>query len=140
MTAGVNLDDVSRTWRHVLTLDALPVLMNEQGEEATFAVRPDTAAAPDGLLPVFLSAGEAVWRELTGKGFELDVRRDPKALLGYRIEAIAGGSFPLVMLAMLEAKERVRESDGVRVNALNALWSDATARLEALDNDRSRSP
>ena len=61
---------------------------------------------PACCLP-FVVAGEAVWREATGKGFSLDIVRDPHALLGYRLRGIGAGHFATVMLATMEATAQV---------------------------------
>ena len=75
-------------------------------------------------------AGEAVWREATGKGFALDIVRDPEALLGYRLRGIGDGSFTTVMLATMEATAQVARPGAIVVNDLNALWAAATDRIE----------
>jgi hypothetical protein len=38
----------------------------------------DAAAAEDGLLPVFLVAGEAIWRDVTGQGLRSQARARPR--------------------------------------------------------------
>jgi hypothetical protein len=93
-------------------------------------VSPLGAASPSGLLPVFVVAGEAVWREATGSGFSLDIVRDPQALLGYRLRGIGAGHFATVMLATMEAAAQVVGPSAIVVNDLNALWSAATDRIE----------
>ena len=85
----------------------------------------ETAGAADGLLPVFLVAGEAVWREATGKGFALRVRPDPAALLGYRAEGIGAGTFCTVALGAMEAiaQAQADEPDRLLVNGLiGSVW------------------
>jgi hypothetical protein len=93
-------------------------------------VSPLGAASPSGLLPVFVVAGEAVWREATGSGFSLDIVRDPQALLGYRLRGIGAGHFATVMLATMEAAAQAAGPSAIVVNDLNALWSAATDRIE----------
>ncbi len=85
---------------------------------------------PPGLLPALVVAGEAVWREATGKGFALDIVHDPEALLGYRLRGINDGSFTTVMLATMEAVAQVARPGAIVVNDLNALWVAATGRIE----------
>ncbi|MGB8843042.1 MAG: hypothetical protein WCC64_18460, partial [Aliidongia sp.] len=77
--SGVDLDQVSRTLARLLAQDGMPILLIDAPTGPPIEVQPDSAAAPDGLLPVLLLAGEAVWREIAGTGFELAIRRDPAA-------------------------------------------------------------
>ncbi|MBV8095543.1 MAG: hypothetical protein JOY71_19010 [Acetobacteraceae bacterium] len=41
------------------------------------------ASTPDGLLPVFSAAANAVWRHATSHDLDIKLQRDPKALLGH---------------------------------------------------------
>jgi hypothetical protein len=91
----------------------------------------DAAAAEDGLLPVFLVAGEAIWRDITGRGFDLKLERDLGALLSWRIEAIAAESFSCVLLSVMEAIAQVGRPDGVMALDLARVFDEATARTEA---------
>jgi hypothetical protein len=91
----------------------------------------DAAAAEDGLLPVFLVAGEAIWRDITGRGFDLKLERDLGALLSWRIEAIAAESFSCVLLSVMEAIAQVGRPDGVMALDLARVFDEATARAEA---------
>ena len=91
----------------------------------------DAAAAEDGLLPVALVAGEAIWRDVTGRGFELKLKRDPGALLSWRIEAIEAETFSSVLLSVMEAIAQVGGPEGVMVHDLARVFDEATARTEA---------
>jgi hypothetical protein len=91
----------------------------------------DVAAAEDGLLPVFLVAGEAIWRDVTGRGFDLKLERDLGALLSWRIEAIAAESFSCVLLSVMEAIAQVARPNGVMALDLARVCDEATARTEA---------
>jgi hypothetical protein len=91
----------------------------------------DAAAAEDGLLPVFLVAGEAIWRDVTGRGFDLKLERDLGALLSWRIEAIAAESFSRVLLSVMEAIAQVARPDGVMALDLARVCDEAKARTEA---------
>jgi|HubBroStandDraft_1064217.scaffolds.fasta_scaffold00088_39 hypothetical protein len=130
MSSGVDLGQVSRTLERFLVRDGMPIVLDDGEKKRQIGVRPDTAAAREGLLPALLIAGEAVWREVTGHGFELDIRRDPSALLGYRVDAIGSGSFTGVMLAMIEAKAQASGLSGFMVNGLTTIWRDVEQRLE----------
>jgi hypothetical protein len=91
----------------------------------------DAAAAEDGLLPVFLVAGEAIWRDVSGRGFELKLKRDLGALLSWRIEAIEAENLSCVLLSMMEAIAQVVRPEGVMALDLARVFDEATARTEA---------
>jgi hypothetical protein len=91
----------------------------------------DAAAAEDGLLPVFLVAGETIWRDVAGRGFDLKLERDLGALLSWRIEAIEAESFSCVLLSVMEAIAQVARPDGVMALDLARVCDEATARTEA---------
>ena len=91
----------------------------------------DAAAAEDGLLPIFLVAGEAIWRDVTGRGFELTFKRDLDALMSWRIETIRAESFSSVLLSVMEAIATVARPEGVMVLDLAQVFDEATARTQA---------
>jgi hypothetical protein len=80
---------------------------------------------------VFLVAGEAIWRDATGRGFELKLKRDLGALMSWRIEAIRAEGFSAVLLSVMEAIAMVTRPDGVMVLDLARVFDEATARAEA---------
>ena len=126
----VNLDAVEAALEALIRRDGRPVILDDKVTGRQLSIAPDSAAARDGLLPVFLVAGEAVWREVTGKGFALDLRSDPGALLGYRVERIGAGSFSTVMLATLEAASQAATQEAILVNQLQSVWAGSTARAD----------
>jgi hypothetical protein len=73
---------VGHAMRALLAQDGKQVLLCDPISDTALACPLDSVAAPEGLLPLFLVAGEAVWREACGKGFALEITRDPEALLG----------------------------------------------------------
>jgi len=102
---------------------------------------PALAAAAEGLLPVFLVAGDAVWREATGRSFGLGLRQDPDSLIGYRAETIAGASFAGMMLSVMEAVAQVEQPTEIPLTALAATWQAASARLDdPIRPDHRRGP
>ena len=128
--SAVNVESVSRTMEALLAREGRRILYHDKATGQDLVVRPPSAASPSGLLPAFVVAGEAVWREATGKGFSLDIVRNPQALLGYRLRGIGAGHFATVMLATMEATAQVAEPSAIVVNELNTLWSAATDRIE----------
>ena len=128
--SAVSVESVSRTLEALLTRGKRSVVYRDGATGQDLVVSPLSAASPSGLLPAFVVAGEAVWREATGNGFSLDIVPDPQALLGYRLRRIGAGHFATVMLATMEATAQVAGPSAIVVNDLNALWSAATDRIE----------
>ena len=127
---AVSVESVSRTLEVLVAREGRSIVYCDRATGHDLIVSPPSAASPSGLLPAFVVAGEAVWREATGNGFSLDIMRDPQALLGYRLRGIGAGHFATVMLAMMEAVAQVAGPSAIVVNDLNALWSAATDRIE----------
>ena len=128
--SALSVESVSRTMETLLARDGRGIVYRDGATGQDLVVSVPSAASPSGLLPAFVIAGEAVWREATGNGFSLDIVRDPQALLGYRLRAIGAGHFATVMLAAMEATAQVAGPSAIIVNDLNALWSAATDRIE----------
>jgi hypothetical protein len=122
---------VSEVVRALLIEAGRDILVEDGRRQDRVAIPFDTAAAEDGLLPVFLVAGEAIWRDVTGRGFELALERDLGALLSWRIAAIRAATFSAVLLSMMEAIAEVARPDGVMVVDLARIVDEATARTEA---------
>jgi hypothetical protein len=127
--SGVDLDAVERTLRVLAERAPTRFVYHDPSNGQRVAVSPEALASRSGFLPAIVNAGEAVWREATGKGFELDVAHDPEALLGYRLRAIWAGSFTSVMLSAMEAINQVAGPNVTGLSALNALWAASVERL-----------
>lgn len=132
MTGPVDLAVVSRTMENLIRQEGKPLVLQDRATGQALTLSPETGGSPDGLLPVFLAAGEAVWREATGKGFALDVTQDPGALLGYRVRGIGNGPFSAVMLSVMEATAQVARPDMLLVNDLDAVWQAARDRYRRI--------
>ena len=128
--SAVSVESVSRTLEALLTRGKRSVVYRDGATGQDLVVSPLSAASPSGLLPAFVVAGEAVWREATGNSFSLDIVPDPQALLGYRLRRIGAGHFATVMLATMEATAQVAGPKAIVVNDLNALSSAATDRID----------
>ena len=124
---SVDLDTVQRTMA-VLLGDGQTIAYQDRSAGEVVSITSDAAASISGLLPALLVAGEAVWREITGKGFDLDIERDRDALLGYRLRGIGAGSFATIMLATMEATAQAAERGPLVVNELNAVWTAASTQ------------
>jgi hypothetical protein len=134
---GLDLDQMERTMLVLLTRDPRPVTYHDRSTGEVVQVSPEAASSRSGLLPAFLAAGQVVWRDITGAGFDLDIVRDPEALLGFRVRSVGAMSFATVMLATMEATEQAACSGAIVVNVFGPIWSDgarsraAAARPEA---------
>ena len=128
MSGPVDLAVVGRTMEALIRQDGKPLVLQDGATGQHLTLSPEAGGRPDGLLPVFLAAGEAVWREATGKSFALDLAQDPQALLGYRVRGIGSGPFSAVMLSVMEATAQVARPDMLLVNDLDAVWQAAQDR------------
>ncbi|MDE1905053.1 MAG: hypothetical protein KGH75_01200 [Rhodospirillales bacterium] len=128
--SAVDVDRVGRTMRVLLERTGRPVVYDDPASRSRLEISAAAASAPGGFLPAFLVAGEAIWRDLTGKGFALQIARDDKALLGYRAESIGAGTFATVMLSAIEAMHQVSGPGAIVVSDFNTLWRAAVSRLE----------
>jgi len=128
MSGPLDLATVSRTMEALIRQDGRPVVLRDGATGQDLTLSAETGGSANGLLPVFLAAGEAVWREATGKGFGLDLAPDPQSLLGYRVRGIGHGPFSAVMLSVMEATAQVARPDMLLVNDLDAVWQAARER------------
>lgn len=127
--SAVSVDSVSRTTQVLLERTGRPVVYHDPANGAQLEMDARAAGAPEGFLPAFVVAGEAVWREVAGKGFALDIVGDASALLGYRPRGIGAGTFATVMLSSMEAMHQVMRPEAIVVSDFNRLWSSAVAGL-----------
>jgi len=128
--SAVTVELVSRAMEAVLSHEGRLVVYFDPAIGDELPITWTLAASPAGLLPAFVVAAEATWREATGHGFALDIVRDREALLGYRLRSIGAGSFTTLMLATMEAVAQVTASGTVVASELGAVWSAATDRIE----------
>lgn len=108
---------------------ALQLAFHDRATGRTHDLHRAAAGQPDGLLPVFVVAGEAVWREATGKGLALDIRPDPQGLFGRRLHLVNSGTFATVMLSVMEAVAQASGPGTLLVNDLRVQWADRLARI-----------
>ncbi len=137
MSEGVDLMLVSQTLQRLLEQAGRPILYDCRASRRTLSYAPDSAAAPTGFLPAFLSAADAVWREATGKTLGIEIVTDPATVLGYNVVCIHGGTFTTVMLAVMEAIDQAAGRDILLVNDLAEVWRLAEDRMARADLARS---
>lgn len=129
MSDTIEVAAVSRVLERVLKQSGRAILYDCRASKRTLAYAPDSAAAPSGLLPAFLSAGDAVWREATGKSFGVEIVTDPKTVLGYTVCGIRAYSLAIVLLSVMEAIEQAAHMDSILVNDLGDVWRLAEDRM-----------
>ena len=140
MAKRLDADAVGAALVRLIEHERMPLVIQER-DSAPVAILPATAGARDGLLPVFLVAGEAVWREAAGQRFGLGIERDPDALLGFRVDHAGEAPMTIVMLAMLDAIEQARGSEPMlRVNNLVPVARRAIAHAKAMFPSPMRDP
>ncbi len=85
---SVEVPAVERTMRALAEQSNLAFSYRDPTTGDRHILSPDALSSESGYLPAIVSAGEAVWREATGKGLNLDIARDPDAMLGYRLRGL----------------------------------------------------
>jgi hypothetical protein len=131
VSKGLDVAYVGNIMRQLLVDAGRDVLLEDRATGEMVVVPPDTAAAPDGLLPVFLSAGEALALDAFGDGFGLKLTRDLEALFSWRVEAIGARTFSEVLLPTMEAIAQASTPHGIMVLGLARVFDEATARARA---------
>lgn len=131
---SLDLEDVAAVTENLLRRADCPVLL--YGER----IAVDVACAPNGLLPLFILTGEALWREVMGEatGFAVKTEADDGALIGYRLKEIGAGPFTAVMLAAMEALWLAKGIDGILVEKLPGIRDASVERFEAERNAARR--
>ena len=129
MTGIVDITLVSRTLQRLLEQSGRSILYDCRASRRTLSYAPDSAAAPTGLLPAFLSAGDAVWREATGKSLGVEIATDPNTVLGFTVRGVHAGTFATIMLSVMEAIEQAAQPSTLLVNDLARVWREAEDRI-----------
>jgi len=131
MSRAPDLNRVSRGLQALLTRSERAVMLRDETSGRLHEIPPSLAAAPEGLLPGFLSAAEVVWRAATGRSLGVEQQHDPGTLLGYRTRAVRGAPYSVVMLAMIEAVERTARPGVLVFNDFSRVWQDLAPRQAA---------
>ena len=129
MSDTVDLALVSRTLQRLLEQSGRSIFYDCSASCRTITYAPDSAAAPTGLFPAFLTAGDAVWREATGKSLGVEIVTDPKTVLGFIVRGIHAGTFATVMLSVMEAIEQAAQPHTLLINDLARVWQQTEDRI-----------
>ena len=132
MSEGLDLKIVSGTLRVLLERAGKPVIYQCALTKQDARFVPEDAVTVNGLLPVFLTAADAVWHEATGRRFSLDVVTDPDAIFGYVVRGAHSGSFSTLMLSLMEVLAQIEQPDCLLVNELTTVWVGASRRSAAI--------
>lgn len=131
MSGGVDVTEVSNILRQLLIDAERPIILQDSAGGEEVIVPPDAAAAPDGLLPMFLSTGEAIALEAFNEGFGLELTRDRDALFSLRVTAIGARTLSQVMLTTMEAIAQASTPRGIMVIDLSRVHDEAMSRHQA---------
>lgn len=107
-----------------------PIILEDRVHGGRVTVPYDSAVAADGLLPIFLTAGEALWLDATGEGLGIKLEKDIGAYFNWRVKEIGPSLFSPVMFSMMEAICHVRTPEGIMVVDLGRVYDDAVARIK----------
>ena len=131
--SAVRVDDVAQSVMSLLSELEQPVIVVDRSTGQEAAVSYEEIARADGYLPVIVVAAEALWFDLTGTGFGLDVRENPEATLGYTLNSIRAGSWSVVMLCIIDLFEALAlKGETLCLNDLVELWGNARSRLQTV--------
>ena len=128
----IDLGRVSAVLETLLRDSGKTVCITDLPTGAVQVVSPELAASPHGLLPVFLAAGDTVWREATGRRLGIKQVDDPQSLLGVRTESIGAGPVTPVLLSVMEAIAQAERPDMLLINDMSRNWITATDRMRKL--------
>jgi hypothetical protein len=128
----IDLGRVSAVLETLLRDSGKPVCITDLTTGEVQPVSPELAASPAGLLPLFLAAGDTVWRDTTGRRLGIKQVDDPQSLLGVRTESIGAGPVTPVLLSVMEAIAQAERPDMLLVNDMSRNWATASDRMRRL--------
>lgn len=131
-TTALDIPRMSRVLETLLHRDSRPVMLRSMSSWTLHRVPPHVAAAPAGLLPAFLVAGDALLREATGQGVQTTLAPEPVSLLGYRVATVRHDRFTDVMLAMMEAMDQISRGGRLIADDLKLVIELSRARLDRM--------
>jgi hypothetical protein len=128
----IDLGRVSAVLETLLRNSGKPVCITDLTTGEVQPVSPELAASSAGLLPLFLAAGDTVWRDTTGRRLGIKQVDDPQSLLGVRTESIGAGPITPVLLSVMEAIAQAERRDMLLVNDMSRNWATASDRMRRL--------
>lgn len=121
--ARMAIAGLSEVFHRLFIMGNRPVLLRDLDSWREGRVSPFIAAHPQGLLPLFVMAGNALWTDLGEPAFSVRVRDCASALTGIELVSVLSrtDNMQSLMLAMMEAISQVADPTGIRVNNLAPL-------------------
>jgi len=123
------LPAVSQTLERLLTRTRVRLEVSDLAGADPRAVTREDAVASAGYLPVFVVCAEALWFDLTGTGFDLDLQNDPRSAVGVTLRAIGAGSVSTITLCLIDVVLRAQEPGVLRLDRLIDLWAESEGRV-----------
>ena len=130
MNGRLDTGYISAVLKTLLSQAGVPIILEDKAGGQRVTVPFDSAVAVDGLLPVFLSAGAALWCDATGEAFGLKMEQDVGAYFNWRVKEIGPAKFSALMLAVMEAISHAATPEGIMVTELGRVFDDALARIK----------
>jgi hypothetical protein len=129
-TPPLDVGKISRVLETLLFRDSRPVMLRSMVSWQLNRVPAHVAAAPDGLLPAFLTASDALLREATGQGIETLISSEPHSLLGFRVDEVRHNRFADVLLGVMEAIDQISRNGRLMADDLKLVVDLSRARLQ----------
>ena len=117
------IDRVAAIHGRVLSRMRTPVVLSGK------KLLPEEAAAPDGLLPVFMMEACTIWETLSGNPVAAQYTPDPEALLGVRVVDAPALPIAVTLACLCETAHSVLRPEAILTDALLARWAN---RLEEI--------
>ena len=137
MSAPIDIGYVARVLQKLLIETGLPVVLEDKASGTKVVVPYDSAVAADGLLPIFLSSGEALWCDASGAAPVVKLEKDIGAYFNWRVKEIGRTKFTALMLAMMEAIAQAKTAEGIMVAELGLVFDEAVTRIIARQEGRA---
>ena len=128
---GLDVAYVAEVVLHLLRECGREIVLEDRAHRETVVVPVDAAACADGLLPVFLTAGEAIALDAFGERFGVKLERDLGAFFSWRVEAIGAETLSEVMLPTMEALAQATVGGAIKVVELSRVIDEAESRYKA---------
>ena len=90
-TTAIDLVLVGQALRSLIASLGASIALEDGATGECHILPIEAVSEPGGLLPVFIAAADAIWREAAQQSFQCDLRADSDALFGYRITGVRSG-------------------------------------------------
>ncbi|AOX18409.1 hypothetical protein [Kozakia baliensis] len=119
----VPIAEISKATLTLLREIKKPLTINDPAGGRDTKIPWEEACLAEAYLPVVLLAAEAVWVDITGTGFDLDIRETPGTTVGYTLQGIRGATYSVIMLCVIDVLEALGSGqDEMVLNDLIEIW------------------